>query len=129
MQYRTLVCSFVAGLLAIMLVGCSMTVSSEKVPGTYLASYPFGSETLTFNRDGSFFQQVKINAQSTATARGSWVFDPKQSRIDLDGSMVVVDGFGNLKSDWETAPRGGCRLMWSFTGSAFSWVLPASILM
>jgi hypothetical protein len=104
--YQSLVLSFVAGLLAMMLVGCSMTVSSEKVPETYLASYPFGSETLTLNRDGSFFQQVKINAQPTATARGSWVFDPKESRIDLCGLMVVVDGFDDLKSNWKTVAPG-----------------------
>ena len=68
-------------LTLLMLIGCSTTVSSEKVYGTYVASYPFGTATLALNRDGSFSQQVTIKGQAPATAKGSWSFDPIRSKI------------------------------------------------
>ena len=89
-------------LALLMLIGCSTTVSSEKVYGTYVASYPFGTATLALNRDGSFSQQVTIKGQAPATAKGSWSFDPIRSKITLHGAMAVVDGYGHLSHDWRT---------------------------
>ena len=84
------------------LTACSGRVPSEKVYGTYVASYPLGNSTLTLNRDGSFIQQVTIKDQPPATAQGSWTFDPIHSTVTLHGAMAVVDGFGDLNSDWRT---------------------------
>ena len=84
-----------------------MTVPAEKVYGTYVASYPFGTETLTLNRDGTFVQQVHMKNEHPVTVRGSWSFDPKEkSRVDLYGLMFVVDGFSELRSDWRTVKPG-----------------------
>jgi hypothetical protein len=48
---------------SVMLIGCSMTVPAEKVYGTYVVSYPFGTETITLNRDGTFSQHVATSEQ------------------------------------------------------------------
>lgn len=84
------------------MLGCSSRVPSNEVPGTYVASYPFGTATLTLHEDGIFTQQVSIQGQRPATARGSWTFDQKESSLTLYGSMQVVDGHGRLKSDWQS---------------------------
>jgi len=76
------------------------------VYGVYVASYPFGTETLTLQRDGNFVQSVTIENQPPALAKGSWRFDPNESRIILTGSMVVLDGFDRLRSDWRTVTSG-----------------------
>jgi hypothetical protein len=83
-----------------------MTVRPEKVPGTYVASYPFGTEKLTLNADGTFLQEVTINSEVPETVRGSWKFDGHDSRVNLYGSMVVVDGFGALRRDWRIVASG-----------------------
>lgn len=83
-----------------------MTVPPEEVYGTYVAAYPFGAEMLTLYHDGSFVQQVTVENQPPETAKGSWSFDPPESRVTLTGKMVVVDGFDNLKSDWRTDTSG-----------------------
>src|SRR5205823_8516421 len=87
-------------------VACSMTVRHEKVPGTYVASYPFGTETLTLNAVGTFLQEVTIKSEVPERVRGSWKFDGRDSRLTLYGSMVVVDGFGKLRHDWRTVTSG-----------------------
>ncbi len=40
------------------------------------------------------------------TVRGKWDFDPKQSRTNFYGAMIVIDGFDHLKSDWRTVTPG-----------------------
>src|SRR5258708_1211743 len=89
-----------------MLTACSMTVAAKRVPGTYLLSYPFGTETLLLKADGTFVQEVAIRNEQPVTVRGSWTFDPKESRVELFGSMIVVDGFEHLRNDWRTVTPG-----------------------
>ena len=97
---RTVTFSVVALLL---IAGCSTTVAPEKVYGTYVADYPFGSASLKLEHDGSFVQEVTIKDQQPETVRGSWNFDPVRSEITLHGALAVADGYGHLSSDWHTA--------------------------
>ena len=93
-------------LISMMLISCFTNVPPEKVYGTYVASYPFGTETLTLNQDGSFVQQVAIKGQPPVTVQGSWSSEPNNKHVILKGSMMVVDGFGKLRSDWRIVPSG-----------------------
>ena len=85
------------------LIGCSTHVPIEKVYGSYVASFPYGTEILMLNRDGSFVQTVKVNREKPVVARGRWEFDQDgdDSRLTLHGAMVVDDGFGGLRNDWQ----------------------------
>jgi hypothetical protein len=80
-----------------------MTVTQEDVYGTYRTSYPFGVETITLNRDGTFVQQIAIKQEKSVTVSGTWDFDCRESRAILYGCMVVSDGLGNLKRSWPSA--------------------------
>jgi hypothetical protein len=77
-------------------------VAAEQVPGRYEASYPFGKETLTLMSDGQFVQEVAISGEDPVKVTGSWKFDAAEGRINLDGAMVVVDGFGVRRQGWRT---------------------------
>ena len=101
-----IVVSFLVSLLAMTLAACSRRASSNAVYGTYVASYPFGTETITLKPDRAFRQRVEIENQKPASVEGTWQFDPKESRITLTGSMVVVDGFGRLRNDWRAVDPG-----------------------
>jgi hypothetical protein len=91
-------------------VACSKSVPPEKLPGTYVATYEFGTETLTLNPDGSFTQRVDINNESPLTVSGTWKFDSKESYVRLINFLSVVDGFGNLKKDWRATKPGMAAL-------------------
>jgi len=81
------------------LLACSTHVSSEKISGTYRATYPFGKAVLVLQTGGTFVQTVEVNGESSV-ARGSWNFDSEKSKITLLGVMPVVDGFGHLERNW-----------------------------
>ena len=93
-------------LLALTAAACSRRVDAAEVYGEYVASYPFGTEILTLQRDGNFVQRVTVQNQPPTEVKGTWRFDPKESRITLSGSMVVVDGFDKLRSDWRSVTPG-----------------------
>ncbi len=78
------------------LIGCAVSVPLKRVYGTYMASYPFGTETISLNEDGSFVQKVAMKDQAPVGLRGKWDFDSKGSRVNFDRLMMVVDGSGNL---------------------------------
>jgi hypothetical protein len=96
--------------LSLMMNACSMAVPQEEVYGTYVASYPFGTDTLVLNRNGTFEQLVALKNEQPVTVRGSWDFDPEESRIRMYDSLVVADGFGKLRSDWRKVGPGVASL-------------------
>ncbi len=87
-------------------MGCSTNVPREKVCGSYVASYPFGTETITLKPDGTVEQQIVIKNQPPVTVQAKWEFDDKTSRIDFSGLKVVLDGLGQQRSNWQTAETG-----------------------
>ena len=91
---------------SVITLGCSLRVPPDEMYGTYVASYPFGTDTITLNRDGTFVQRVAINQEQPVIVRGTWDFDAKVHRISLYGAIVVVDGFGDLRKDWRTVTTG-----------------------
>jgi hypothetical protein len=93
-------------LVTLMLAGCSINVPVHKVYGIYKAFYPFGTETITLNRDGSFVQEVAINQEQPVRVQGKWEFDDRESRANFYGALVVTDGFGHLRKDWRTVSDG-----------------------
>lgn len=95
-----------AGIAVIVMIGCSVSVPANKVNGTYKASYPFGSETISLNSNGTFIQEIAIINQAPVTVNGKWDYDTKGRRVNLAGYVTVVDGFGGLRSDWRTVKPG-----------------------
>jgi hypothetical protein len=89
-------------LFSLAMSGCSPKVSLEQVYGTYVASYPFGTDTLTLNRDGTFVQRIEITGEEPLTASGRWSFDSEASYAQLQGFIMVDDGSGHLNHNWRT---------------------------
>ena len=102
---RSLAC-LVLALVSAVLIGCSMAVPPDEVYGLYVASYPFGTEMITLNQDGTFVQEVKLGNKESATVRGTWTFEPNESRVNLYGAMIVTDRFDHLRTDWHAVTKG-----------------------
>ena len=49
--------------ISVLVVGRWGSVPQDQVYGRYVDTYPFGTETLVLNRDGSYEQQFAIEAQ------------------------------------------------------------------
>jgi len=88
--------------LSLVIVGCSTKVAERSLFGRFVASYPFGTDTLILNRDGSFLQEVVIKNGRPVTVHGRWSFDQQASYAHFHGLMIVDDGHGNLSNDWRT---------------------------
>jgi hypothetical protein len=77
-------------------------VSSDAVYGTYVATYPFGSDTLTLGRDGHFNQLIAVTGQGRQAFSGTWQYSQREGYIQFHHLGCVADGFGKLKGDWRT---------------------------
>lgn len=94
-------------LVSTLLVGCSERVPIKKLTGKYIASYPFGKETLLLNQDGTFAQNVELKDKHANTVQhGSWEYDARTGYVTLHGYLEVADGFGKLRADWQSVPTG-----------------------
>ena len=103
---NTRITSIVVALATVMLVGCSNTVPIDKVYGTYKTAYPFGTETIVLQSSGDFIQTVAINGQQEVTVSGKWNYDSNTSRVNFEGLMIVLDGFGQLRNGWSEVKAG-----------------------
>jgi hypothetical protein len=85
----------------------SAPVAAENVPGTYVASYPFATDVIVLNRDGTFDQQVIVPTDPPPAAlKGSWRYNPNDGYITFKGYLSVDNGFGRLNSAWRIAGEG-----------------------
>jgi len=103
---NTKINSVVIALATVMLVGCSNNVPIDKIYGTYKTLYPFGTETITLHPSGKFDQHVAITGQQEVTVSGKWKYDSNGSRVNFEGLLIVLDGFGQIRNDWNVVNPG-----------------------
>lgn len=92
-------CVIVGTAIGIALITYFRPLSAENVVGTYVASWPFGTDTITLNIDGTFVQQVEVNNEPRrGTIKGSWTLTDRYVRLDT--YLAIADGFGKFNSKW-----------------------------
>jgi hypothetical protein len=96
----------VALVFSVLFSGCSSKVGFDEVVGSYKLRYPYGTEELQLNGDGTYIQIVLIDGETTPKAnKGRWEFWDKESEVVLNDAMIVDDGFGKIKVRyWESEP-------------------------
>jgi hypothetical protein len=105
MSLRAIMRHCVGPAVAVVFGGCSASV--QNVYGTYVATYPFGTDTITLNRDGTLDQQVVITGDPPPEiAHGHWSFDPSNGYVTFDVYLQVDNGFGKLNRTWRTPHHG-----------------------
>ena len=83
------------------MLGCTR-VRPDAVYGTYVATYPFGRDTLNLRRDGRFDQQIEVDGQGKQSVSGTWQYSQRDGYVEFHHLGCVADGFGKLKDDWRT---------------------------
>ena len=100
-------CVLLVVAVSVALSAFSRTVPIEKVYGTYVSSYPFGTDTIMLNRDGTFVQKVEVyDDPPPAVSKGHWEFDAKRSRVTFDRYLPMDEGFGRLNKNWRIPNEG-----------------------
>lgn len=85
----------------VLFLGCSSKVNFDEVIGNYKLRYPYGTEELQLNRDGTYIQIVLIDGETTPKInKGRWEFDTEESKVILYDAMIVDDFFGHLGRDY-----------------------------
>ena len=94
-------------IVVVLLIGCSSKVNFDEVVGFYKLRYPYGTEELRLNKDGTYIQSVLIDGETNAiTKAGKWKFDEEELDIILIDAMVVDDFFGHPKKDYRKTQPG-----------------------
>jgi len=90
-------------ILMIMISGCR-PVKEAELYGTYITKYPFGgTEKLVLYSNGEYSQEVNVvvgNNSKTITNKGRWKYNLATRHLTLDKALVVDNGFGKLKEDY-----------------------------
>ncbi len=94
---RFLMCGLLAA-VAGSSIGCSGPKRVEELYGTYVAEYPFMTDTLVLKADGTYVQRVLVRTEPRElSSHGHWTYVPAANRVELDNVLVVTDEFGNLR--------------------------------
>jgi hypothetical protein len=81
-----------------------MNIPEDEWPGRYVASYSFGTDTLTLKADHTFSQLVTVGDEEKTIA-GEWRKRESDGYLQLERWLMVPDGFGERNPDWMTPDR------------------------
>ena len=78
-----------------------MSVASrpKEIPGTYVAKFDFGTDTLKLESDGTYIQEIKVKGRSDVLrASGTWRYDQGKSRINLVDVFAIQNRYSD---EWD----------------------------
>ena len=85
----------------VLISGCLLHPDSEEIPGTYVAEYGFGTDSLTLNSDGSYTQEIKVKGRSEPLrASGTWKYDKNESRVNFSDVYLIPNPY---RDEWDEA--------------------------
>jgi hypothetical protein len=102
------------------MTACTYPRDATELYGTYVAEYPFGKDRLTLKSNAEYLQEVTIAGKpGVATVTGQWWYDTATHYLHIENALVVADGFGNLRADYDRPSVGDTILpveRWLFRG-------------
>jgi hypothetical protein len=69
-------------------------VPRSDLTGTYLCSYPYGTETLVLQSDGHYSQLVGVAGSPAISHSGSWHLNAHH-QVVLEDALIVDNGFAS----------------------------------
>jgi hypothetical protein len=69
-------------------------VPKSDLEGTYLCSYPFGTETLVLQSNGAYSQVMNYTRLGSTSHSGSWHLNSRH-QVVLEDALLVDSGFGS----------------------------------
>ena len=88
--------------------GCLSHPDAKEIPGTYLAEYNFGTDSLRLESDGTYVQEIRVRRRpDELRASGTWKYDQGESRIDLSDVYSVQNRYSDEWDERTVSNRGG----------------------
>ena len=75
-----------------------------KVGGTYFAEYPYGTEEIRLNNDGTFDQRFNFNGGLSTANTGKWKGPDENGQMVMLNFICFDDGFGTPRSNVDPGP-------------------------
>ena len=85
----------VSSVLLFTVTACWPSVPDSWVCGTYVASYPRGTDTIVLQADGRYVQTVSLAGEAPVSVRGDWTPNGR-GHVLLRGGLAVLYGEGEL---------------------------------
>lgn len=77
--------------VAVVLCRCSQP-TQEEIDGRYKLESPSGTEYLTLNKDGTYFQEYQSKDGAVhLTQTQKWTYDPTKKDMDLHDPLLMYD--------------------------------------
>ncbi len=88
--------------------GCLLHPDPKEIPGTYVAEFDFGTDTLKLESDGTYIQEIKVKGRSDVLrASGTWRYDQGESRINLVDVFAIQNRYSDEWDERTVTNRGG----------------------
>jgi hypothetical protein len=101
----------------LLLAGCTKAPTREDVPGLYRASYPFGTDLLSLNANGTYSQEMRLASQlgtpNVYRSQGVWSYSPpegypSEAFVHFDSHfLIALDDWGDPIREPRTLAPGG----------------------
>jgi hypothetical protein len=105
MTLRPLVASVA---FVVLTYGCLLHPDPQEMPGTYVAEYNFGTDSLSLKSDGTCLQEIRVKGSlEVLQASGTWNYDQDESRIDLSDVYAIQNRYSDEWDERTVTNRGG----------------------
>jgi hypothetical protein len=91
----------------VLTAGCLVHPDPKEIPGTYVAEYEFGTDSITLNSDGTYTQEIRVKGRSEALgALGVWKYEQTESRINFDDVYLIPNPYSDEWDETTVSNRG-----------------------
>lgn len=95
----------------VLISGCLLHPDTEEIPGTYVAEYEFGTDSLILEPDGTYTQEIKVKRRSEPLrVTGIWKYDQSESRVNLSDVYLIPNPYSDEWDEATATNRGSANL-------------------
>ncbi|MBX3235017.1 MAG: hypothetical protein KF814_02595 [Nitrospiraceae bacterium] len=93
--------------LVVPISGCLLHPDQEEIPGTYVAEYEFGTDSLVLKSDGTYAQEIKVKGRAEPLrVTGTWKYDQSESRITFSDVYLIPNPYSDEWDETTATNRG-----------------------
>ncbi|HSE58536.1 MAG TPA: hypothetical protein VLA99_07525 [Nitrospiraceae bacterium] len=97
--------------LVVLMPGCLLHPDPQEIPGTYVAEYEFGTDTLILKSDGTYTQEIKVKRRSEPLrVTGIWKYDQSTNRVNLSDVYLMPNPYSDNWDEATATNRGAANL-------------------
>jgi hypothetical protein len=101
-------------IVAALLLCCCSQPSQKEIYGRYMLESPTGTEYLTMNQNGTYFQKYESkDGQVHLSQTNRWTYEPDEYSIYFQDPLLIYDTTGKLNDPAHIQTEGMCGLVFT----------------